>query len=89
VPEIVFHSFPVIFALIGGAHQDYRYRRGWGGSLSPEKDAVTSNVPFLALVTGKQSWSALRDEVKWTNAGLAALAAVPLTLRQIKRCRII
>ena len=50
VSEVVMFGFPVVFALVGGAHQDYRYRRGSGGLLSPEKDAVTSNIPFGALV---------------------------------------
>lgn len=50
--EFVLFSFPVVFALLGGMHQDYRYRRGNGGSLSPEVDKVTSNVPFYAMVTG-------------------------------------
>ena len=38
--EVAFFGLPVVFALIGGAHQDYRYRRGWGGSLPPEVRGV-------------------------------------------------
>jgi hypothetical protein len=33
VSEAVMFAFPTIFALVGGAHQDYRYRRGSGGML--------------------------------------------------------
>jgi hypothetical protein len=29
---------PVLFALLGGMHQDYRYRRNMGGILTPEVD---------------------------------------------------
>ena len=89
LPEVVFNTWPIIFAFIGGEHQDYRFRRGSGGWLTPEKDDITSNIPFLALISGKQSWTALKDEIKWTNAGLAVLAALPLTMRQIRRCRIV
>ncbi|RYY84978.1 hypothetical protein EON63_08185, partial [archaeon] len=63
-------TFPTLFALIGGEHQDYRYRRGSGGMLPPEVDSVTSNVPFAAFIRGKQSLQKLLDEVKWTNAAL-------------------
>lgn len=79
----VMYAFPTVFAYIGGAHTDYRYRRGNGGTLSPEKDAVTSNVPFGAMVTGKQSWSALADEMKWTNAALAVLMAAALAAKRL------
>lgn len=34
--EIIMFSFPMIFALIGGSHQDYRYRRNEGGYLPKE-----------------------------------------------------
>jgi uncharacterized membrane protein len=77
-------SFPIVFSYIGSSHQDYRYRRNNGGRLTPEREAVTSNIPFLALLQGKQSWAALADEVKWTNAGIAGLAAVAMGLRRLK-----
>jgi len=51
--EFILFSMFFIFALIGGAHQDHRYRKGSGGYLSPEKDAKTSAIPFVALITGK------------------------------------
>jgi uncharacterized membrane protein len=85
VPEIICYTFPAIFAVIGTSHQDYRYRRGSGGTLTPEREAVTSNVPFVALVAGKQSWSKLADEIKWSNAGVAALLGLGLALRQLKK----
>ena len=81
VAEAIFFGFPTIFALVGGAHQDYRYRRGSGGALSPEKDAVTSHVPFVALVTGRQSWTALFDEIKGLNATTAIAIALLLARR--------
>jgi len=87
VPEIICYTFPAIFAVIGTSHQDYRYRRGSGGTLTPEREAVTSNVPFVALVAGKQSWSKLADEIKWSNAGVAALIGLGLALRQLKKMR--
>jgi len=87
LPEIVFYTFPAVFAAIGSSHQDYRYRRGSGGSLTPEREAVTSNVPFAALATGRQSWSKLADEFKWMNAGAAVLLGLGLALRQLKRMK--
>lgn len=81
VSEMALFGFPLVFALIGGAHQDYRYRRGIGGSLPSSTEAVTSNVPFLALLSGSQSWSNLYYETKWTNAGLSL--ALLLATRRI------
>lgn len=78
--------FPV-FALIGGSHQDYRYRRGSGGKLSPELDSISSNIPFVALVTGKQKWGDLLSEMKYTNAMLATLLAMGIMKRRIAGLR--
>lgn len=77
-------TFPIVFSLIGTSHQDQRYRRGSGGVLTPEMEAVTSNIPFAAILTGKQSASALVDEIKWTNAALATLVAAGFALRRIR-----
>ncbi len=82
--HVAMFVFPIVFAWIGGAHQDYRFRRGNGGQLSPEMDKVTSNVPFVALVNGKQRWSALRDETKWTNAALATILALSFALKRMR-----
>lgn len=84
IPEIVMFSFPLAFAVIGTAHQDYRFRRGWGGQLTPEYERITSNTPFAALLTGRQSWSKLFDETKWVNAGLAVTIAGIRFLRVLR-----
>lgn len=80
----VMFTFPLVFAFVGGEHQDYRYRRGSGGYLSPEMDAQTSNVPFLAMIRGAQSVDALLSEIKWTNAGLGATVAALIALRRLR-----
>jgi uncharacterized membrane protein len=81
-PSFVMFVFPSVFALVGGAHQDSRFRRGMGGTLTPEVDAKTSNVPFWALVSGRQPWGKLGEELKVSNAGIAIVAAVLLALRR-------
>jgi hypothetical protein len=73
--EAVMFAMPALVAAIGTAHQDYRFRRNSGGELPPEVEAVTSNVPFLALITGQQSWVALGGEIKLLNAAVALLGA--------------
>ena len=89
--QIVAFSFPLVFALIGGAHKDYRYRRNWGGYLSPEVDQNTSHIPFLAIMTGKQPIMPLLDEIEWLNSMVAAIIAFGIcrrrwrTLRNLKR----
>ena len=78
IPTRIWLSMPAMVALIGGAHTDSRHRRGMGGALCKEVDEVTSNVPFLAMIMGRQeggvlqSFQALGDEVKVLNAALAA-----------------
>lgn len=76
VPTRAWLFMPVMVALIGGEHTDSRHRRGMGGHLSKEMDEKTSNVPFLAIFSGKQGTvpEALRglyDETKGLNALLA------------------
>lgn len=83
--EVVMFTFPLIFAAIGSNHQDYRYRRGLGGYLSPEKEEKTSNIPFQALIMGKQSWQEFSNEMKWTNAALAAAGGLFLGLRRLAK----
>eukprot|EP00288_Rhodomonas_lens_P005454 CAMPEP_0177727666 /NCGR_PEP_ID=MMETSP0484_2-20121128/20447_1 /TAXON_ID=354590 /ORGANISM="Rhodomonas lens, Strain RHODO" /LENGTH=226 /DNA_ID=CAMNT_0019240343 /DNA_START=35 /DNA_END=711 /DNA_ORIENTATION=- len=82
-PEIVFFSMPCAFAFIGGAHQDYRHRRGWGGYLTPELEAQTSLLPFGALVAGRQSWERTWSELKQENALAGAGLAVVLALLRL------
>lgn len=73
--EMVMFTMPAVFAVVGGLHQDSRFRRGLGGTLTPEVDAKTSAVPFAALITGKQSWLNLGLELKELNAALALTVA--------------
>lgn len=82
LPTRVWMSMPLMVALIGGDHTDSRHRRGIGGTLCKEMDAVTSNVPFLAMITGRQedgsvtrAFSEFSKEFKWLNAGVAAVVA--------------
>lgn len=76
-------SFPIVFSFIGGAHQDYRFRRGNGGQLSPEQEESTSNIPFVALIRGKQSFQDLWKEFKWTNAAMALAGGVLLACKRL------
>jgi len=73
VIESMFFAGPILLATFGTAHQDSRFRRNMGGTLSPEKERITSNIPFLALIAGKQDWEKLGNEMKWLNCGLAAI----------------
>lgn len=75
---------PMVFAFVGSEHTDYRHRRGSGGQLTPEKEATTSNLPFLALLQGKQQWGALGGELKDTNAALAVAAGLLLAMRRLR-----
>ena len=70
---------PLAVAALGGAHQDSRFRRGLGGTLDPQYAALTSNVPFVAMLTGRQGPNALStwvtQELKPINAAIATTAA--------------
>ena len=85
IPEILMCAWPIVFAFVGTSHQDYRYRRGMGGTLSKEKDEKTSNIPFAALITGKQQWSPLVQEIKWENAGIAFAITSLTAFRRFRR----
>ena len=88
IPQSLCLAAPVAVAAIGGAHNDYRFRRGMGGKLEPKIDCVTSNVPFLAMLQGKQDGGVIKafgnlwGELKEVNAGLAVLTAVGFALRR-------
>ena len=69
----MFYAGPILLATVGTAHQDSRFRRNMGGTLSPEKESITSNIPFLALLSGRQDWNQLYNEIKWLNGGLGAM----------------
>jgi hypothetical protein len=76
VVNSLFFGGPLLLATLGTAHQDSRYRRGLGGSLSTEKENRTSNIPFAALLVGRQDWMKLFEEIKWLNGGVATLLVV-------------
>mmetsp|Transcript_27984 Transcript_27984/g.66291 ORF Transcript_27984/g.66291 Transcript_27984/m.66291 type:complete len:359 (+) Transcript_27984:3-1079(+) len=83
--EAVLFSGPALMALIGGWHQDTRFRKGSGGVLTPEMEAATSHLPFVALLSGRQSWQALASEMQLENAGVAVSLAAVLYLRRMLR----
>lgn len=80
--DLVMWTMPAVFALVGGLHQDSRFRRGMGGTLPAEIENKTSALPFAALIEGRQSWRALADDLaeKPLNVGLAAALALVLAL---------
>ena len=78
-------TFPSIFALIGGAHQDHRFLRNSGGSLSVERYNATSNIPFLAIAMGKQKLEDVWNEIKAPNMGIALCTSLLVSLRHIRR----
>lgn len=78
LPLTLWFMGPALIALIGGSHADSRYRRGMGGTLSGLQDYQTSNVPFLAMVMGRQGNDAFGQfvqEIKPLNAVLGVVAA--------------
>jgi uncharacterized membrane protein len=87
IGEIIMFGFPILFAFIGGMHQDYRYRRSMGGQLTQEIDDVTSNVPFVAVLNGSQKVNDILDEVKGVNLLFALAIAAALYRRRINRLK--
>ena len=85
VTEVVMFTSPLLVTALLTEHMDNRFRRGIGGSLSPERDAATSNVPFGAFVRGKQSLTQLVSEIKWVNVGCAVGLAVLLHAARMRR----
>jgi uncharacterized membrane protein len=69
---------PAAIAWLGGMHTDSRFRRGMGGTLDPSYESQTSNLPFVAMLSGKQGSvsQAFSDlalvEIKPLNALMAA-----------------
>lgn len=86
IPLQIWWLGPALVAWLGGSHTDSRFRRGMGGTLHPEYDSQTSNVPFVAMITGRQPdcWEALAKETKPLNAGVALLASSLWVLRRIR-----
>lgn len=68
----------VSFSLLA-LHSDRAQRAG--GELSPTKEAQTSALPFIALLDGRQSWSAVREEMVPANAGAAVFIAFLYAIR--------
>jgi len=79
---------PAAVAWLGGSHTDSRFRRGMGGTMSPDYESRTSNIPFWAIVCGKQgsrSWQGLMEDIKPLNAFVALGATSLWVLRRIPR----
>lgn len=87
IPLKVWWLGPTFVALLGGNHTDSRFRRNIGGTLPPELDCQTSNIPFLAILSGKQvgGWEGLRNEIKPINAALAVTASSMMWILRRKR----
>eukprot|EP00551_Chaetoceros_affinis_P006486 CAMPEP_0203662576 /NCGR_PEP_ID=MMETSP0090-20130426/495_1 /ASSEMBLY_ACC=CAM_ASM_001088 /TAXON_ID=426623 /ORGANISM="Chaetoceros affinis, Strain CCMP159" /LENGTH=370 /DNA_ID=CAMNT_0050525387 /DNA_START=88 /DNA_END=1203 /DNA_ORIENTATION=+ len=62
-------AMPLVMAYVGGEHNDSRFRRNIGGSLSEDMDNITSNVPFGALISGRQLVVGGRDGNSNGNLG--------------------
>lgn len=68
---------PAAVALMGGQHQDSRFRRGIGGNQDPLYASQTSNFPFVAMLSGKQGnvsntfHTLITEEIKPLNAIVA------------------
>merc|ERR1719253_38764 len=85
IPKTIFFSMPMFVALLGGAHIDSRFQRGMGGSYDKLYQEQTSNIPFLAMVMGKQGSDALYklcEEGKGLNALFGMCVAVGLVMRR-------
>lgn len=76
LPQRVWWSMPALVALIGGWHTDSRFERGMGGTLKTEYKDQTSNIPFAAMILGKQQYETMQfAEVKALNVLLATSMA--------------
>jgi hypothetical protein len=89
-PLTVWWMGPTAVAWLGGNHTDSRFRRGMGGTLPTRVEAQTSNVPFVAVLTGKQgnTWTALQQlgqELKPLNAVVATGVATIFVLSRGRR----
>lgn len=87
MPQRIWWMGPAAIAWLGGWHTDSRYRRGMGGTLEPGYASQTSNLPFGALISGRQghgSWQALANELKPLNAAVAIGASTLWVLRRVR-----
>jgi hypothetical protein len=64
--------------------QDSRHRRGMGGQLSEERALQTSNLPFQALIEGRQRWTDVWQELKGFNASVAVVLGMLLFRRRLR-----
>ncbi len=88
LPQRLWWCGPAAVAWLGGAHTDSRFQRGLGGTLTPEYESRTSNLPFGAMISGRQgggSWQALTQEIKPLNAMVAVTASSLWILRKVVR----
>ena len=53
VVESLFFAGPIALATVGTWHQDSRFKRGMGGTLTADMESKTSNIPFAALLLGR------------------------------------
>ncbi|KAI8907318.1 hypothetical protein EDD86DRAFT_53188 [Gorgonomyces haynaldii] len=72
--ERILYGFPIVFAFVGGAHQDKRFLNS--GKLAQTQYDNTSLIPFQAVLEGKQDLSQIQKEIKWTNAFLGLAVAL-------------
>jgi uncharacterized membrane protein len=87
LPLQVWWTGPAAVAWLGGWHTDSRFRRGMGGTLPPKYDCQTSNIPFVAMLTGKQGsgcWASLAQEIKPLNAALGLAMSALWILRKVR-----
>lgn len=67
--EVAFWGIgPVVCFAILGPHSDRTQLKS--GDMSPRKEAETRGTPFLALLQGRQSWSAVFQELDPVNFGV-------------------
>ncbi|KAJ3260324.1 CAAX prenyl protease [Boothiomyces macroporosus] len=76
VSSAIMFAMPLAFAFIGGAHQDYRFKRGDKGDYDEQFYKDTSLAPFQSLLCGSQKWGDLYKDMKGLNATLAVLLAL-------------
>ena len=86
VVESFFFAGPLALASVGTWHQDSRFRRGLGGTLTPDMESKTSNIPFAALLMGRQDWGKLWNEFKGLNALVPALVHRRCTSDSLLTC---
>jgi len=70
---------PVTSFILLGLHGDRTQR--FSGDLSPEKEAQTSLVPFVAMLDGRQPWQSLQAEMEYNNLTAAIILATLAALR--------